>query len=162
MRTTSLRRGTQMQHVSFAEHDRSQFASANHGVPPAAAMARPAQSQNAFHTNALAARSAGGPVNTAPGGFHNNSGGVPAQRGFTGSGASGGGFQPGGNSAAPAAGGTTGPLLPSPAQQARPAQQPQQFNRPAPQARPEQAPRQESHPAPQAHPAAHGEEHERR
>jgi hypothetical protein len=139
--------GVQMQHASFAEHDRGQFASTNHGVPPAAAMARPAQSQNAFHANAAPARAAGGPMNTAPGGggFHGNTNVAPQQRGFAGGGPvnSQSGNRIGAQdtlTSHPAARPTTHPQT---QQQARP-----QEARPAPQAR--QA---------QAHPAPHAEEH---
>ena len=149
--------GVQMQHASFAEHDRGQFASTNHGVPPAAAMARPAQSQNAFRANAAPARAAGGPVNMAPGsgGFHGNNNGAPAQRGLAGGGQvnSQGSFRPGGQ----------GNFAPQPA--GRPAQpqfqqqgRPPQSNQPAPRPAPQERPSQEARPAPQARPARHAEE----
>lgn len=70
--------GMQMQHANFARQDRSQFAGQNHGAPPAAALARPADSTTAFHQGAVAGRSTG----------TFNGGGAP-QRGFT------GGEQPG-------------------------------------------------------------------
>ena len=159
--------GVQMQHASFAQHDRSQFASANHGVPPAAAMARPAQSQNAFHANAAPARAAGGPMNPAQGngGFRGNTNAAPAQRGFAGGGQvnSQTGLRPGQGNAAPQPAARPAPQagFNQPAQQVRPAQ-PQPAGRPAPEARPAPQPRAESRPAPQAHPAPHAEEHERR
>ncbi len=51
--------GGQMQHASFARQDRSQFASQNHGAPPAAALARPADSVSAFRQGAVAGRADG-------------------------------------------------------------------------------------------------------
>ena len=131
--------GAQTQNASFARQDRSQFASANHGVPPAAAMARPAQSLNAFHAGAAPARAAGAPMNTNPGGFHGN--GTPQQRGFAGGGQvnSQTGFRPGGQ-----------PAPQAEAHQARPAQPAQPASRP------------ESRPAARPAPQPHQEEHDRR
>ena len=148
--------GMQMQHASFAQRDRSQFAGANHGMPPAAALARPAQSPNAFHGgNVAPARAAGGPMMTAPGGggFRSNTNQPQAQHSFAGGapGNSQNGFRPGGL-------GNAAPLA------ARPAAQPQMqpYNRPAPESRPAPQPRAEFRPAPQAHPEARSEGHERR
>ena len=139
--------GVQMQHASFAQHDRSQFASANHGVPPAAAMARPAQSQSAFRASAAPARAAGGPMNNAqPGNLRGNTNQPQAQRGFAGGGQV--------NSQSGYRLGPQGSAAPQPA--ARQAQPAYQASRPTPQPAPRPAPQAKPAPAPR------GEEHERR
>ena len=170
--------GVQLQHASFAQQNRSQFASTNHGMPPAAAMARPAQSPTAFRANVAPARAAGGPVNTnqgGNGGFRNNTSQAPAQRGFAGGGQvnsqvnGSGGFQPRAQgSAAQAVTPQQQPAYNRPAgngqQYNRPAPQTQQYNRPVPESRPapEARPAPAERPAPQARPAPRAEEHERR
>ncbi len=85
----------QTSHAQFARQDRNQFASANHGIPPAAALARPAQSVNSLHSNAAPATAAGGqyrPVNAASrgsqGGFAGNTAST-GQRGFANNGQGG-------------------------------------------------------------------------
>ncbi len=163
----------QMSHAQFARQDRSQFASANHGVPPAAALARPAQSVNAFHTGAAPATAAGGQYR--PGSGFNNAGGrgvtangTQGQQGFANNGQPNtpNGSRPDFQQRTPAA-----PNQPyTPNRQAYDAQQPRNEGRPAYNQQPGVQSRQEpqARQAPDARPAqprpeAHaGEEHGRR
>ncbi len=69
----------QQQHVAFARQDRAQFSQQNHGVPQAAALARPVNSAQGFRQAALPARSAGNNFQPQPGngqqrGFVNDGG----------------------------------------------------------------------------------------
>ncbi len=120
----------QMTHAQAARQDRSQFASTNHGMPPAAALARPAQSPNAFRSNAVPASTAGGQFNR--GGANYNNG---AQRGFS------------SNGQATVQNGSRPELQQrqaAPPTPNRTAPQPNYQNRPAPETRPAPQPREES------------------
>ncbi len=143
--------GIQMQHAEFARQDRSQFASANHGQPPAAAMARPAQSVNAFHGGNVVSgtRPSGAMTASRP---TNNGAGMPQRNGFANTEA-----RPGAQGAQPASRPAFNGADNRPQVQSTPA--------PRPQAQPQSRPAPESRPAPASHPApaAHGGgEHEHR
>jgi hypothetical protein len=143
--------GVQTQHADFARQDRNQFASTNHGQPPAAAMAHPAQSPTAFRAGGGAVVSGTRPTGPMNAGFPTNNGMQRSGYDSTGARAPVQGAKP---AALPGYDRENHTPI-----QSTPAARPQAQAQPQPQSRPAT----ESHPAPQSHPAPAphgGSEHE--